>query len=102
MNKLGPTMDMFVDKSQFELIAVLDAENSKDHTFGKSLLDYGFKVFYKPLPLDNVLETRPFKNTPVSHYTTAGYTRQLYSTFFFDNYTDADIIGIVDADIIGL
>jgi hypothetical protein len=30
---------------------------------------------------------------------TEGYTRQLYSTFFFDKYTDADIIGIIDSDM---
>lgn len=36
----------------------------------------------------------------IGAYGTDGYVQQLYSTFFFDNYTDADIIGIVDADVI--
>jgi hypothetical protein len=38
----------------------------------------------------------------LSLYYSGIYKATLFDFFFFDNYTDADIIGIVDADIIGL
>ena len=28
----------------------------------------------------------------------AGYHRQLWATFWLDNYTDAEIIGVIDSD----
>jgi len=79
-------------------VFVLDDENEKDHEFGAFLTkDFNFTVLYEGLPENGTLEIRPFKSAG-GHYATEGYSRQLYSTFFFDKYTDADVIGVIDVD----
>jgi hypothetical protein len=98
---LQDTSFKFLDREKFPITIILDDESAKDHEFGSFLSEYNYTVLYEPHPGENVLDTRPFSDYRprggIMH--TVGYTRQLYSTFFFDNYTDADVIWIIDSDM---
>ena len=87
-------LSRFVDPEKFPLLVILDEESPKDKRWGQQLVhsDSNIYVAYEPFAGD-VLNVRPF-GPPKS----VGYTRQLYSTFFFDLHTDADVIGVVDTD----
>ena len=96
------TMVLFWPASYGDVTVILDAESKKDHHFGDTILtqvrqhypDYTLKVLYEPLP-----KNRKILNTKSK---SAGYNRQLFSTFFADFYTNDSIIAYTDTDILFL
>eukprot|EP00931_Biecheleriopsis_adriatica_P014058 TRINITY_DN11567_c0_g1_i1.p1 TRINITY_DN11567_c0_g1~~TRINITY_DN11567_c0_g1_i1.p1 ORF type:complete len:803 (+),score=86.79 TRINITY_DN11567_c0_g1_i1:130-2538(+) len=90
MHRILTNMGMFVPDS-VERIVVLDAESAADHIVGDTIeAQYsGVRVEYEQFPHFN-LAMRGGK--------TLGYARQLWSSFYVDKWTDADIIGLIDAD----
>ncbi|XP_015765761.1 PREDICTED: uncharacterized protein LOC107344597 isoform X3 [Acropora digitifera] len=94
------TTVLFWPPSYGKIVLVLDEESELDHEFGEIIPnhirarfpDYKLEVLYEALPKDeNVLE---FLDAPRD----AGYNRQLWSSFFFDLYTNDPIIGWMDSD----
>ena len=94
------TTVLFWPPSYGKIVLVLDEESEMDHEFGEIIPnhirarfpDYELEVLYEALPKDeNVLE---FQRAPRD----AGYNRQLWSSFFFDLYTNDPIIGWMDSD----
>lgn len=74
-----------------DLILVFDDENEQDHRMGTILANlppYPFVYF----------EKRPGQQTFCSDFKREGYSRQQYSNFYSDMYTNAEYIGIVDGD----
>ena len=77
---------------------ILDHESKKDKDWGKILKKQMYEhvsinplnVYYEPLPND----TSIFEND----FTSEGYNRQLWSTFFADFYTDSPVIAYMDTD----
>eukprot|EP00494_Astrolonche_serrata_P029477 UN29744 len=53
--------------------------------------EFNWNIKFESPPVGDIFHGR--------HGRGKGYDRQLYSTFLFDNYTDADIIGIIDSDV---
>lgn len=98
------TIPLFVDSNKFPLTVILDEESPKDHELGHCLksLTLPISVEYEKLPggRTNIESVDIFPTTawPGQRYGTKGYMRQLWSTYYFDLYTDAEIIGIVDSD----
>ena len=81
-------------------IVVLDEESELDHKFGEQVTrqvsqyfpNQKLEVKYEPLPHDpSVLN---FAGSPKS----AGYNRQLWSSFFIDLYTDDLVVAWMDSD----
>lgn len=97
---LIPSLQRFVNRVEFSFTAILDEERPSDHEMGNELSSkFGFKTKYNVLePWSPILSVTPFRKSG-GKYMQDGYTRQLYVTFFFDQYSDADIIGIVDSDV---
>lgn len=84
------------------LNVILDNETKKDHDFGvclnKNAINFSHKINTHYSSASN-LEWGLFRKAYGRHGTPIpGYDRQNYDTFFFDKYSSADIIGIVDAD----
>eukprot|EP01083_Nonionella_stella_P020553 56991_1 len=95
---LLPTYQMFVDFNCIEIVFVFD-NTSDDHTIGESIREkYGYKIYYEPLPENHthILNKHIFPS--LKWYAHLGYDRQLWATFWLDNYTDADIVGVIDSD----
>jgi len=93
---LLPTLDMFVNKKDFDFTIVLDNENAHDHLIGTCLVQNGYNVVYEDLPLDH---EKIFRGTAFGgSYGRPGYDRQQWWTFYLDQHTDADLIGVMDAD----
>lgn len=76
-----------------DLVIILDDENETDHRLATVLVNLP--------PYPKVLfEKYPSKNTFCSGDRRIGYTRQQYSNFYSDLYTEKEYIGIVDSDSI--
>jgi len=95
MHRILTNMGMFVPDS-VERIVVLDAESAADHIVGDTIeAQYsGVRVEYEQIPHFNLVGS----NQGMPRGKTVGYARQLWSTFYVDKWTDADIIGLIDAD----
>jgi hypothetical protein len=74
-----------------DLVVVLDDESELDHRLGTVLnnLPPYPKVYFEKVPQ---------QETFCSDDRRAGYSRQQYSNFYSDLYTDKEYIGIVDSD----
>ena len=92
---------LFWPPSFGKTVIVLDEESQADHEFGEIVInhtrkhfpEYRLEVKYEALPKDKrVLE---FPGAPKS----PGYNRQLWSSFFFDLYTNDPIIAWMDSDV---
>ena len=70
---------------------VLDEENELDHTMATLLSNL------PPYP-KIVFEKLPNEDTFCSNLRRVGYSRQMYSNFYSDLYTNKEYIGIVDSD----
>lgn len=76
---------------QSDIVLVWDNESLHDHHMANLLSHIP--------PYPNVMfENRPLSGTLCSNWRSEGYSRQQYSNFYSDLYTDADYIGIVDSD----
>ena len=86
--------NLFWPKDQWpnsDLVVVLDDDSELDHRLGTVLASLP--------PYPNVyFETIPQQETFCSGDRRAGYSRQQYSNFYSDLYTDKDYVGIVDTD----
>ena len=92
--QLRPSLERFVNPQLFPLLIILDGESKADHSWAHELsLEHHVQFEHHP---GNILNIRP--NGHSGYYGGEGYARQLYSTFFLDNSTDADVIGVIDAD----
>lgn len=93
---LIPSLKMFVDPKDTEIIIILD-ELEKDFTIGACLQsEYDIKVFYEPWPKNHSDFLRGIAFG--GRYASPGYDRQQWSTFFLEQYTSANIISIIDSD----
>lgn len=94
---LLPTLDMFVNKKDFDFTIILDSEIEHDHLIGTCLVQNGYNVVYEDLPVNHqkMFHGTAFEGTG---YARPGYDRQQWSTFYLDQHTDADLIGVMDAD----
>lgn len=91
-------LKMFADPTIFHTVAVLDNESAAEHSFGVHLeTQDGFSVRYRDAPEKEMLQCTG-RNLGKKSPQDEGYCRQLYDTFFFDQFSDEDIIGIVDSD----
>ena len=80
---------------------IYDDESLKDHEFAASLkkqeqlLGFTFDMMYQPLPSDPSLFTKlqPIKGKG------AGYNRQLWNSFFMDEYVKTSVIAWTDTDV---
>ena len=97
-SNLIPTVNIFVNRALFRLIAVLDDESPADHHLGNRLLAEGVvdRVKYEPLPPDWQSLFLGMAFPPP--YNRWGYDRQQWSTFHMDAYSDRDVLGVVDSD----
>lgn len=86
--------NLFWPKEQWpnsDLAVILDDDSELDHRLGTVLANLW--------PYPNVFfETIPEEETFCSGDRRTGYSRQQYSNFYSDLYTDKDYIGIVDSD----
>ena len=82
-------------------VVVLDEESAEDHDYGNNLTsqikqhfpDRKLEVAFEPLPKDaSVLDFKGSRRSP-------GYNRQLWSSFFIDQYTNDPIIAWMDNDV---
>lgn len=72
------------------LVVVLDKESDKDHRLATILANL------PPYPIIHFEEYK--NNTYCSDWKREGYSRQQYSTFYSDIYTQTTYVGIVDSD----
>ena len=95
------TTVLYWPPSYGKTVLVLDDESGKDHEFAdivkkharENFPDYKVEVKYEALPKDqSVLD---FPSAPRG----PGYNRQLWSSFFFDLYTNDPIIAWMDSDV---
>ena len=93
------TFVMYWPPSLGKFVIVLDKEGKDDYKFAAKVTnetksyfpDYKMEVLYEPLPQkDDIL------NVNDGH--PRGYTRQLWSSFFIDQYTNDSIIAWMDSD----
>ena len=73
-----------------KVVVVLDAESEQDHRLGTILANLP--------PHPEVFFEEYKENTFCSNWKREGYSRQQYSNFYSDNYTNSEYIGIVDSD----
>jgi len=72
---------------------IFDDENILDHQIAN--------VFAHLPPFPNIhFEKKPTQDTFCSNWRSKGYSRQIYSNFYSDLYSNNEYIGIVDADSI--
>ena len=80
---------------------IYDDESQKDHEFAASLkkqqqlLGFTFDMMYQPLPSDPSL----FTKLPHIQGKYAGYNRQLWNSFFMDEYVKTSVIAWTDTDV---
>ena len=95
------TAVLFWPASLGKTVVVLDEESEQDHIFANNLTSQikqhfprcKLEVAYESLPKDeSVLNFKASAMSP-------GYNRQLWSSFFIDQYTDDDIIAWMDSDV---
>ena len=92
---------LFWPPSFGKTVLVLDEESQEDHEFGEIVInhtrkhfpEYGLEVKYEALPKDKRVLKFP------GSARSAGYNRQLWSSFFFDLYTNDPIIAWMDSDV---
>ena len=87
--------NLFWPKAQWQnsdLVVVLDDDSELDHRLGTVLSNIW--------PYPNIFfETVPEQETFCSGDRRTGYSRQQYSNFYSDLYTDKEFIAIVDSDM---
>jgi hypothetical protein len=84
--QLVASLEIFLPLKHYTLVVVLDAESAEDTVFGNDILDRlpATHVYYEP---------------PSPVYGSSGHSRQQWSTFWADNYTqEFDLVMIVDTD----
>ena len=92
------TAVLFWPPSLGNLVLALDEESQEDHEFAERLKtqaqkyfpDRKIEFFYEPLPKNQ--DTLAFKGK------TAGYNRQLWSSFFIDLFSNDTLIAWMDSD----
>ena len=92
------TYHLFFSNLNCNLNIVLDDESLEDHKLGNKLITSKLvnKIYYEKLP-DNWKEL--FQGISFGGaYGRWGYDRQQWSTFYFDKYSNNEIIGCVDSD----
>ena len=91
---------LFWPPSYGKTVIVLDEESQEDHEFGEIVInhtrkhfpEYRLEVTYEALPKNKrVLDFPDARRKP-------SYNRQLWSSFFFDLYTNDPIIAWMDSD----
>ena len=96
------TAVLFWPASFGKTVVVLDEESEQDHIFANSITsqikqhfpDRKLEVAFESLPKDaSVLNVR------ASSRKSAGYNRQLWSSFFIDLHTDDPIVAWMDSDV---
>lgn len=87
LHRYIPTVKMFVDRNMIDVMFVLDDESREDHTSGDCLQRHNFTVKYEALPEFTK------RGIPLP-----GYDRQQWSTFYMDQLSNSDYIGVIDAD----
>jgi hypothetical protein len=85
---------LFWPKEQWpnsDLVVVLDDENELDHRLGSVLANLPPypKIHYEKMPTEQTFCPQDRR---------IGYSRQQYSNFYSDLYSNKDFIGIVDSD----
>ena len=95
------TTVLFWPASFGKTVITLDEESEQDHIFANNLTnqvkqyfpDRKLEVAYESLPKDaSILNITASKKSP-------GYNRQLWSSFFIDQYTNDPIIAWMDSDV---
>ena len=95
------TAVLFWPASLGKTVVVLDEESEQDHIFGNNVTSqikqhfprHKLEVAYESLPKDESVLNFTDSSRPL------GYNRQLWSSFFFDLYTDDPIIAWMDSDV---
>eukprot|EP00929_Paragymnodinium_shiwhaense_P119184 TRINITY_DN91062_c0_g1_i2.p1 TRINITY_DN91062_c0_g1~~TRINITY_DN91062_c0_g1_i2.p1 ORF type:complete len:411 (-),score=26.99 TRINITY_DN91062_c0_g1_i2:100-1332(-) len=97
--ELHESLEMFLPRFP-ERIVVLDAESRADKRWSTSLLSLGYKVFFERKPEHIRFRSGDDSCWPSDNknYNRSGHHRQQWSSFYFDRYTTADIIGVLDSD----
>lgn len=85
---------LFLPKQQWpnsELVVVMDEESELDHRMATVLANLPPfpKIYFEKMPQGNVF---------CSNDRRMGYSRQQYSNFYSDLYSEKEYIGIVDSD----
>ena len=75
------------------LVVVLDDDSIDDHVTGTILSNLQLVTHIRVR-----YETKPPENTTCGNWRREGYSRQQYSNFYADLYTDAEFAAIVDSD----
>jgi len=92
------TFKLFCCNLNCNLNIVLDDESNDDHILGNKLINDNLvdNIYYEKLPNNwkELFQGISFKGV----YGRWGYDRQQWSTFYFDKYSDKNIIGVVDSD----
>lgn len=98
ITNLIKTFDLFHCNINCNLNVVLDEETEADRTMGTKLIENKLvdNIHYEKLPNDwkELFQGISFQGV----YGRWGYDRQQWSTFYFDKYSDKNIIGVVDSD----
>ena len=92
------TATLFWPPSFGKTVVLLDEESEQDHAFAKNVTtqirkhfpDRKFEMHFEPLPQDQSILI--FENRRL------GYSRQLWSSFFIDLYSNDSIIAWMDSD----
>ena len=95
------TAVLFWPASFGKTVVVLDEESVEDHVYAKNLASQ-IKQHFPDRKLEVAFEPLP-KNPSVLNFDGAhrrpGYNRQLWSSFFIDQYTNDSIIAWMDTDV---
>ena len=74
-------------------MVIFDNDSASDHAAGTILSNLQLAT-----PITVKYETRPPENTLCGNWRREGYSRQQYSNFYADLYTDAEYAAIIDSD----
>eukprot|EP00906_Rhabdomonas_costata_P025355 RCo036267 len=96
---LLPTHRAFVDSRKYELVLVFDSESLADHQLVHRLSGEGhdLRFVFDPMPAMN-FSALPHPFGPSGWNGRPGYTRQMRSTFYLDNFSNRTVIGLMDSD----
>mmetsp|Transcript_38182 Transcript_38182/g.67351 ORF Transcript_38182/g.67351 Transcript_38182/m.67351 type:complete len:420 (-) Transcript_38182:93-1352(-) len=97
LHRMLTNLGMFVTEL-VERVVILDDDSERDHEMGRVVIETfpGVAVYFEEFPKFNL--TTSGNGHKGSRFHTVGYNRMLWSSFHFDKYTKADIIGVLDTD----